>query len=74
MTTALTPVEIMVTWKESEDQNVQVEYSVNDQEFSDYQLYGRHHIKHRIDPLEECFNNDNPFYREYCEDIFPKGT
>lgn len=73
MTTALTPVEIMVTWKTSEDLDVQVEYSVNDVDFSDYRLFGRKYMKYHIDPVDECLNNNNHFYKEFCDVIFPGG-
>lgn len=73
MTAALSSAEIMMTWMESDNQDVQVEYSVFDAEFSDYRLLDRNQMRSRIDPHEECLRNKNKFYSTFCDAIFKKG-
>lgn len=63
----------MLTWKTSEDQDVHVEYSVTSLEFSDYRLFDRFQMRERVDPREECLINNNPFYVQFCDVIYPKG-
>lgn len=73
MTVPLANVEIMMTWMESDNQDVQVEYFVDEVEVSDYRLLDRNQMRSRINPHEECLRNNNKFYSKFCNDIFEKG-